>query len=285
MKQTTLLVLLASMAFGTNTIAQKTTGKFLLAKGQKLQLENTMQTVTGLEMMGQQMEMTADMNTIHDMEVKDKTDSSFYINSTLIKMKSNASIMGQMQSFDSDKKEDIESETGKIMKGTLNVTKEVELNQNAQLIHVKQDTAAAGAGGMMDMIKGMMASTADGGTGTADVFMVIPSGKKAGDTWSDSLIAEGMTMHRNYTLKEIKGNDATVVFTGSQLTNKKIEQMGMEVNINLDAKVFGESLVDLHTGVLKQKTLSMEGTGTAEMMGQSVPMTTKITSTSRVSSR
>ena len=59
----------------------------------------------------------------------------------------------------------------------------------------------------------------------------------------------------------------------------------MEVNVSMDAKLSGESVVDISTGIVKQKTLNMDGTGTAEMMGQSIPMTTKVTSTTTVKNK
>ena len=266
--------------------AQKTTGKLSLEKSQKLQLENILKTVTGMEMMGQSMEMTADVNMLHDIEVKGKNDTSFFVNSTLTKMKSNASVMGQTMSFDSEKKEDLESESGKAMKGLLNVTQEMELDKNAKVLNIKKDTATqAAAGGMMDMMKNMLGGMSDMGNGASDAFQVLPAGKKAGDTWSDSLINDGIKIYRNFTLMEINGNDATVSFSGNQLTNKKVEQQGMEVNVSMDAKLSGESVVDISTGIVKQKTLNMDGTGTAEMMGQNIPMTTKVTSTTTVKSK
>ena len=266
--------------------AQKTTGKLSLEKSQKLQLENILKTVTSMEMMGQSMEMTADVNMLHDIEVKGKNDTSFFVNSTLTKMKSNASVMGQTMSFDSEKKEDLESESGKAMKGLLNVTQEMELDKNAKVLNIKKDTATqAAAGGMMDMMKNMLGGMSDMGNGASDAFQVLPAGKKAGDTWSDSLINDGIKIYRNFTLMEINGNDATVSFSGNQLTNKKVEQQGMEVNVSMDAKLSGESVVDISTGIVKQKTLNMDGTGTAEMMGQNIPMTTKVTSTTTVKSK
>ncbi len=289
MKRTkTIFLFLAAVCINTLEVsAQKTTGKFSLEKAQKLQLENVLKSVTGMDMMGQSMEMTADINMLHNIEVKSKNDTSFFVNSTLTKMKSNASVMGQTMSFDSEKKEDLESESGKAMKNLLNVTQEMELDKNAKVINIKKDTAAAlpAAGGMMDMMKNMLGGMSDLSNGASDAFQVLPAGKKAGDKWSDSLIADGVKIYRDFVLKEINGNDATVSFSGNQLTNKKVEQQGMEVTVSMDAKLSGESVVDISTGIIKQKTLNMDGTGTAEMMGQNIPMTTKVTSTTTVKSK
>ena len=77
---------------------------------------------------------------------------------------------------------------------------------------------------------------------------------------------------------EFKGNDAILTLSGTQSTNKKIEQQGMEVNVTMESKLSGESTVDLTTGIVKQKSLVMDGAGNADAMGQAIPITTKITS-------
>ena len=56
----------------------------------------------------------------------------------------------------------------------------------------------------------------------------------------------------------------------------------MEVNVTMDAKLSGEAVVDITTGIIKQKTFTMEGTGNADAMGQAIPMTTKVTTVTTV---
>ncbi|MFT3678777.1 MAG: DUF6263 family protein [Ferruginibacter sp.] len=275
----TLFIAVACLLVNLSVIAQKPSGKLTLAKGQQIQLENNLKTITTMDMMGTPMEMTADASMLHSIEVKDKKQSSFILSSTMTKLKSNISAMGQAQSFDSDKPEDLSNETGKMMKGVLNVPKEVELNSDGKIINSQQDSSSLTAGaGMMQALQGMMGGAMNDGSGAAEAFLVIPAGKKQGDNWSDSLVSDEMKIYRNYTLKEINGNKATVTIDGKQLTNKKVEQMGMEVNVTLDAKLTGETVVNVSSGIIEQKTFSMEGTGAAEMMGQSIPMTTKFTS-------
>jgi hypothetical protein len=64
--------------------------------------------------------------------VKDKKSNSYLVSSTLTKLSTNGSAMGQELKFDSDKKEDMESETGKALKDQLNVSKDVELSEGRQ---------------------------------------------------------------------------------------------------------------------------------------------------------
>jgi hypothetical protein len=273
----------ASMFLGMASFAQTSSGKLALLKGQKLQVDNNIKVLINQEMAGQKIEITSDANLVHQLEVKDKKDKSYVVASTLTRLTNNGSAMGQTLSFDSDKKEDLESETGKAMKDQLNVTKEVELNESAVVINgIKSDKKAAATGGLMDVINNVTGAGNDESNGANAAFEVIPSGKKAGDTWADSSITDEVKTYRNYTLKEVKGNTATVVLSGKQLTNKKVEQQGMEISVTMEGNLSGEGFVDMNTGILREKTMVMDGTGSAEFMGQSIPVSTKVTTRTTV---
>jgi hypothetical protein len=164
------------------------------------------------------------------------------------------------------------------------VPREIELNNKGQLVNsFKTDaTAEAGANPMMGMMKSMTGSGTD--FAATEVFQVIPSGAKQGDTWSDSAIADGVKTYKTYTIKEISNNIADLTITGNQTTNKTVEQMGAEINLTIEAKLSGESKVDIKTGVVQQKTFVIDGSGSADAMGQSIPLTMKVTSTTNVKS-
>jgi hypothetical protein len=273
---TTLLTALCLMTI--QTIAQNSVGKIILTKGQKIEIKNDTKSVISQEMMGQAIEITVDANMVHQLEVKDKMSNSYLISSTLTKMTTNGSAMGQEMKFDSDKKEDMESETGKLMKDQLNVTKEIEISEMAKVIKSATKAApAAPSGKMMDMINNMTGGYIDESNGASSAFEIIPAGKKIGDFWSDSTIIGDIKTYNSYTLKSINNNIATLELKGKQVINKKMEQQGMEINIKMEAKISGESIVDINTGLLQQKTTLTDGNGSAEVMGQSIPMSSKIT--------
>ncbi|MEP7111576.1 MAG: DUF6263 family protein [Ferruginibacter sp.] len=281
-KKSFYLLLPAACILSITSFSQTSSGKLLLAKGQKIQIDNNVKTVSSQDMMGQAVEITLDANLIHEVVVKDKKANSYLLTSTLIKLSTFGSAMGQELKFDSDKKEDLESENGKALKDQLNVTKELELDESAKVIMgVKKDTGAIAGGQLMDMINNVSFGN-DESNGANAAFEVMPAGKKVGDSWSDSSITEGMKTYRNYTFKEADGNNATILLAGKQLTKKKLDLQGMEVNINLEATLSGEGIVDMRTGLLKQRTMVMEGTSTTEVMGQSIPGTTKVTTTTTV---
>jgi hypothetical protein len=277
------LVLAIACVLTITASAQTAPGKLLLARGQKIQIDDNIKSVISQELMGQAVEITIEANMIHEVEVKDKKSNSYIVSSTLTKLTTNGSIMGQEMKFDSDKKEDLESATGKALSGQLNVGKEMELSTGAEIINaVKKDTAAPGGIQFMDIVSNITGSGDDESNGASAAFNVIPKGRKAGDSWSDSSITEEIKTYRNYTIREVNGNDATVVLTGKQITKRKVEQQGMEFNVSMEGILSGEGIVDMNTGLVKQRTMIVDGTGTAEMMGQSMPVTTKITTTTTV---
>ena len=277
------LLFFAGILGSAAVFAQTSSGKLSLSKGQKLQIDNSVTSVINQEMAGQSIEITIDANLVHQLEVKDKKNNSYIIAATLTRLATNGNAMGQSMSFDSDKKEDLETETGKAMKGQLNVTQEVEFNDQGKVINgVKKDQKDSAGGQLVDIVNNMTGGNNDNSNGANAAFEVMPVGKKVGDSWSDSIISNEIKTYYNYTIKEIKGNDATVLVTGKQVTIKKVEQQGMEININMEGKISGEGIVDINTGVLKEKTTVSDGTGTAEMMGQSIPVTTKITTKTTV---
>ena len=67
----------------------------------------------------------------------------------------------------------------------------------------------------------------------------------------------------------------------SEGTTKKKQEVaaGMQVDVNIKNKTTGTITLDKKSGLLKQRTVDSEGTGTMEVMGQSIPMKSKITGT------
>jgi hypothetical protein len=277
------LLLLSATAFMLmNSYAQS--GKLVLEKGQKLTIENNVKAITNMEMMGQSMESTNESKTIQQAEVNELTASGYAISATVTKLVTSGSAMGQTFSFDSDKKEDLESETGQVLKSQLNVKKEMEFSNSGALTLVKkaETTTTEDSNPMAAMMKSMSGMAPDESNGVSDAIMVIPAQIKQGDTWQDSVISDGMKITRTYTLKELSGGNAKVTLTGMQKVDKKMEMQGMEIGIAIESKMTGELIVDANTGIVKQRTINMEGAGNADAMGQAIPLTTKITITGTV---
>ncbi len=249
--------------------------------GQKFQTESTVKSTTSMEMMGQQMDIKADVTVVRQLEIKDKKDNRYNVASTITRMATVMDMMGQNINYDSDKKEDSASDMGKLLKEKINVPNSLEMGEDGKIIPGKKEPSKAGdeAGNMAAMMKGMGIGD-DDAILTDDMFITAPKNIKAGDVWNDSIIVEGQKTYRDYTVKSIQGNEAVVTIGGKLLTDKKMENQGMEMNLVMESKITGELTVDPSTGVIKQRTLLVDGAGNIEMMGQQVPMTTKVETSS-----
>lgn len=273
-------LLLFSVAAAAQS-SKKKTAKLDFKPGQKFQTDNTIKTTTSMEMMGQQMDIKADITIVRQLEIKDKKDKRYTITSTITRMATDMDMMGQTINYDSDNKEDTSNEMGKILSEKINVPATIEMGEDGKVIPGKKEAAkeSADAGGMAAMMKNMGIAD-DDAILTDDMFIPVPKKIKAGDTWSDSIIVEGQKTYRDYTVKSIQNKDAVVSIGGKLLTDKKMENQGMEMTLVMESTITGELTLDTTTGVIKQRTLTVDGSGNIDMMGQQVPMTTKVETTS-----
>lgn len=218
------------------------------------------------------------------LEVKDADNKNYNAVYKLAKFSMSFDAMGQQQSYDSEKIEDKDSEMGKSLGN--NIGKEIKLtiDKNSGKA-VKEETAMpekkeADADnplvGMMDMLGAKDTETAI----AESVFFLLPSGKKAGDSWTDSTnTAENMKGIKRYTVKSITENIATISIFSEVKGQQNIELQGMQVDINIFAKSEGEILVDTRNSLLKKSSKVADITGTMDLMGQSMPLTSKVIET------
>ena len=267
-----IVVALLSMISFT-AFSQSPSGKIVVKKGQHFTVESKSDGVITQEMMGQSMEMTLGSNTVISTEIKDVKNNNYTITQTLTSVKSTFSGMGQDKSFDSDKKEDMDSEAGALYRDKFNLPKELVITNEGVNITTDTSKKAEGSDPMAGMME-MMSGGQDNVTGA--LFLVIPAGKKVGDTWADSTSTEGVKMKRTYTLNSIANKEASVTINGIVDINKTMQVQGMDLNTVMTSKINSAVLVDVITSVQKENKSVTDVTGTIDVMGQSVPITSKI---------
>jgi len=186
--------------------------------------------------------------------------------------------MGQDMSYDSDKK-DNDSTIGKSMEKILNNPKNVEISKTGKVIN-KEESEKKDTEADANMMTGMIDNLLNNSSGEASTltFQVIPEKAKVGYSWSDSVNNDELKSNTTYTIKELKGNDATVTVKGSMQVSKKAQAQNMEFTSNSTGGFTGELVIDTKTGVVKQRNTTLETTGSVEAMGQQIPMKTKVTS-------
>ena len=264
--------------------SQLPSGKIVLKKGQHFMVESKSDGTITQEMMGQSMEMTLENSTVISTEIKDFKNNNYTITQTLTSVKSKFSGMGQDKTFDSDKKEDMDGEAGAMYKDKFNVPKDVIVSNegvNVTPSDTAKAQAAAGANAMSEML-GAMGGGQDNVAGA--LFLVIAAGKKVGDSWVDSTTNEGVKMKRTYTLTSIANKIATVSVVGILDINKTMQIQGMDMNTAMTSKINSVVLVDVVSSIQKENKSITDVSGTIDVMGQSIPITSKINSLTTVKS-
>ena len=256
------------------------TGSLVLNKGEKYLIENRMSGTGKQEMMGQSMESKAEMTAISSVQVKDVTDKNYNLTNNLLHMKANVSAMGQEMKFDSDKKEDLESSQGPDLTKVINHPKDVVVDKTGKILIAKKAETKSDAN---DMTSAMLSkllgeNPSDESFGLQMLFITLPKNVVAGYSWLDSASTGSVKKQTRYTVKDIKGSDATIAISGTNEVNSQDEMQGMEVTTKTKGTIIGEEIVDVQSGVLKSRTTTIETNGTVSAQGMDIPMNNKMTS-------
>lgn len=262
-------------------------GGINLSKGQKLSVDNKVTALTTQSLMGQAMESNAEIVTKYIIEVKDLKESNYSLISTFTKMKAKISAMGNNLDFDSDNKEDMAGKYASSFKGMINQPKEVGIDKSGKILHTitaKKDSISAQPDILKMMIDHLVGDPEESGYGVNFALLSMPSKITAGFNWTDSSTKDGIQKSTTYTIKEIKGNEVIITVTGILNTDVKSQMQGMDIINRSKGNLSGEQIVDLTTGVIKEKNTLLESAGNIilESQGIEIPMTTKVKFTSTV---
>ena len=253
----------------------QSSGKIVLNKGQKFIQETSGNVLITQEMMGQSMESKIDMKSTNTIEVIDVKDTSYSLSNTITKMKMNMSAMGQDMNYDSEK-EDNDSSISRGMSKVLNNPRKVDISKTGKPINSTENNVTDSGANAMAGLQYLM--------GNSDAFQTIPSKASAGYSWQDSVSKDDTKLNTTYTVKELKGNDVTVSVKGTVQVNQDTEVHDMKFTTHSTGAFTGELIVDRKTGVVKQRNNTVETTGTIDIMGQQIPITTKVATETTVKS-
>jgi hypothetical protein len=279
----TLLVclLISGLAFAQPSAAGKRSEatKIKLSNGQKIVVESTADIEASLTM---GMEMTSSSVTVNALEVKNSNASNYIISSTLTKLKMTSNMMGQATNYDSENKAGNDEQVAKMFDDKLNKPVDVTLDNSTGLAVVEKKKEKKSDDDETNPVADLMKIFSDNASDEAIVsgaFEMIPKGKSIGDSWADSSTAKDMKSVRTYTLKSITGNEAVIQSNIVLTAVNKLDFQGMEFNIKSETKTNGEIVTDISTGLVKKRTSVADITGSIPMMGQEMPISAKVTST------
>jgi len=275
MKKTILSVF--SLLFTGLLFAQTPTTKIVLNNDEKITVENTLNfeaTVMG-------MAISNNSTTLNSLVVKNTTDQHYTITNTMTKIKTDMNAMGQNESYNSET-DNASSDIGKAMSERLNKPEEVMLDKNTGNATVVASKEKKKSGEDAVPMEGLMNLVGDNSADAmvSGAFELVPQGKKVGDKWSDSSSSKEGKVVRNYTLKSIDGNIATIGLDAKITANTKIDFQEMEMELKSTTVTTGEFTTDIVTGKVKKKTTNSNIEGSVQLMGQDVPISaTAVTST------
>ena len=245
-----------------------------LSAGQKIISDTRVDMELDMGMGGQ---MKVKSKTTNVLEITGVDDAGFKGTATVTKMSVSQEGMGQSTEFDSEKKGDLDSEMGKMMGKEINKSVDVIVDKKtgkAKEANPKKDIEVD-SNPMANMMGGMGEKSAAGMASSA--FFIIPQGKKAGDKWTDSLSEDGMKGLRNYELKAIDKDEATVIMKTTSKGSITKEVQGMQMEINMNTASESNLRTNITTGLVKKNSTSSTMEGTLDMMGQSMPISMKMT--------
>ncbi len=272
------LLLFLSLISALLSSGQTKDASILLSKGQKFIVRNS--STQDVDM-GMGMEMKNFTSTQNNIYVIDVTDKKYTVSNTLTGVKVSMDAMGQQTDYDSDLKKDSDSEMGKSIKN-LNVPDTLFVNKYTAEISSDKKAVSVLKTDETNPMEGLLGSMGDKGTNLAvtDAFLIIPAGKKIGDSWSDSASTKEQKTTRTYQIKSIEKNNATVLIIGNVISNIETEISGMQLTMVMTTKTNTEVIVDVTTSLVSKRTSQSTIEGNLDMMGQSLPMTGKSSTTS-----
>lgn len=278
---------LAFVAIGINVSAQKGASPINFPKGKKLEMVAQTKAVISQEMMGQSMDINVNSTITRAFDIEDVKNGTAKIEHKVKRLQFSFDAMGQQQSFDSDKEEDVKGEMGKAFEKSLKNKYSMEVDANGNIVAVKPDDDNANKTeekDNADMMGNMMSQFAEGlevpKVGDVISLKLNTKGNLAkGQSWSDSLTGGVETGTIKYTVADVTNADVLIDYLSEAVTKKSQDVGGMAMDVDLKNKTTGQITLDKKTGLLKKRTIESQGSGTMEVAGQSIPMSSKVSGT------
>ena len=271
---------LMGIFFTGSLLAQTPATKIMLNKGQKIIVQTTVSIETN---MAPGMDASSNSSSENVLVVKESTDKNYTISNSLTKLKLNMEMMGKSNSYDSEKKEDQDTELGKGLREKLNRSADVIIDNSTGNALVTKKPEAKKDVSEADPMQNMLQMFGDSGSDesiVAGAFEIIPQGKKPGDSWADTSIEKDMKTIRTYTFRSNADTGAVIQLNTVVVSASTMEMMGMSLEVNTTTQSKSNILLDITTGQVKRKSTESNVTGSFQMMGQDSPISAKATTVS-----
>ena len=273
-------ILLVSVTFVKGqTISQKVR----FARGQALNVRLEIKASVTQQAAGQAIDFTADANALHGYRVINQTKDNSTLHHETKKIAFNFEGMGQKRAFESDKKEDLEDPFNEPVKNMLNSAYDMTIDTNGMVVMVKAEKKEASLPDdrlaiIFKMLKDITDAVYPPKKGTASFFKIFPDKPiTKGERWVESGQDETGKYSTEYTLSEVLDSTIVVDFKGTSTTTTKSTMMGREAITMLNSTSTGKIILDSVSWLIREKSITIESNGNTEVMGGTVPVTSKTT--------
>ncbi len=260
---------------------QTVLGKLQCSPGQNINIRMEVKSTVTQQVMGKAISFEADGFALNSYHVLDTTGgrATMEYSGQIIKFKFDG--MGQRQDFNSADSLDMKGRYGASMKNLLSKKYKLTIDEFGIVLialpdridPVKTDDRLAIVLNMIEVIPNMAYPPAKG---EASFFKVLPGKEVAiGESWSDSVVTLNGRAKSIYTLTAVSDSTITVEVKTTTITAEKAMVMGGESITTLNKISTGQVILDRQSGLIKEKKIVTESSGTMEAMGGSTPVTSK----------
>ncbi len=271
----TLLLSLISLA----AVAQKN-APVILNPGQEIKATITLDQDTD---MGMGMSMNMKTKTEANLKVQKVMGDKYILSSKLTHLKTEVDGMGQNQTFDSDKKEDMDSEKGEPFKDifkdenyfSLNkITGEItEVDKEGTIVKEDEEDNSA------DVMMQMNAEAINKVSQFKTMVTCLPANVKPGYSWIDSATVNGIHNESTNTVTKVENGIAYIDIKGITKGSTSVTMQDQNMDVTINGTITGKGEVNIKTNLTRMQNLVTDVSSSVDVMGQTMNMTTKGTTT------
>jgi hypothetical protein len=265
----------------SGAFSQHISGKLRLEQGEILDITMVVKTSVIQQAGDQSIDFNVDATGNHSYKVTNTTEDNSTLHHQLQRIRFSFEGMGPKRSFDSDEEKDMKGPFGKPMKEMLEKTYDVIIDNNGKTLMVlpekiqfsEMDNQMAIISSLLKDVMDLVHPPQKEGP---SIFKILPDGQSGiGHTWTTTYENGGGKVDAGYKIADI--NDTTIVidFAEKSVTVTKAEMMGSETTTTMNNSSKGKIILDRATGILREKTINTESTGSTESAFGNLPVTSK----------
>lgn len=277
-------ILLTATAFLFSSFisfSQKINGRLNFETGQIVNISVQMKSFITQHTGGQAIDFNIDAIGEHAFKVTNATADNNTLHHQFQRISFKFDGWGRKMNFDSKNEIDLNGIFGKPIKEMLEKSYDMIVDSNGKVMMVlpekiqltENDSRMAIINNLLKDIFGLVQPPQKGKASFFNVLPATEAGK--GDAWTITQEINGGTEEAAYAITDI--NDSTIVvgFAKNSSMVTKAEMMGSETTTTMSNKSTGKIILDRITGLIKEKTESIESNGNTVSSFGTLPVNSK----------